>query len=254
MSGHSKWANIKHKKAKADAAKGKAFTKIAREIIFAARNGGGDPEANFQLRIAIDKAKSVNMPNDNIARAVKRGTGELESEAVEELVYEGYGPAGVAVYLDIVTDNRNRTAGDVRHIFSKHGGNLGENGCVAWMFEKKGLFVLEKEDGKIPGGLDEDSLLMTALEAGAEDVINNPDIVEITADPSSFNEVEEGLRKAGISVSDAEIVMLAKNKVEIDEATATKLAKLILALEDHDDVQNVYYNADIPDEIFENIG
>ena len=253
MAGHSKWSNIKHKKAKIDATKGKIFTKLAREIIVAARSGGGDPETNFQLRIAIDKARSVNMPNDNIERAIKRGTGELGAEIVEELVYEGYGPSGVAIYLDIMTDNRNRTAGDVRYIFSKYGGNLGETGCVSWMFAKKALFVLEKIDGELPGGLDEDTLLLTVLEAGAEDMLNTPEAVEIIADPSQFRQVDEKLRAAGLEITAAEITMIPDNTVEIDEATAFTLAKLIDALEEYDDVQNVYYNAEIPEEIFEKI-
>ncbi len=253
MAGHSKWSNIKHKKEKADAAKGKIFTKIAREIIVAARAGGGDPETNFQLRIAIDKARSVNMPNDNIERAIKRGTGELGAETVEELVYEGYGPSGVAIYLDIMTDNRNRTAGDVRHIFSKYGGNLGETGCVSWMFAKKALFVLEKVNGELPGGLDEDTLLLTVLEAGAEDMLNTPEAVEIIADPSQFRQVDEKLQAAGLEIAAAEITMIPDNTIEIDEDTTLTLAKLIDALEEYDDVQNVYYNAEIPDEIFEKI-
>ncbi|MBO8126051.1 MAG: YebC/PmpR family DNA-binding transcriptional regulator [Firmicutes bacterium] len=253
MAGHSKWANIKHKKAKADAVKGKMFTKLAREIMIAAREGGGDPNTNFRLRLAVEKAKSINMPNDNINRAILRGTGEIGAEQVEEMVYEGYGPGGVAVYLDIVTDNRNRTAGDIRHIFSKYGGNLGETGCVAWMFDKKGLFVVEKEDGQLPGGLDEDTLLMLALEAGAEDVQSHPDYVEIITDPAQFDEVQEKLSTAGVKYTDAEITMIPNNKVNLDEETALKLAKLITALDDYDDVQNVYYNADIPDEVFEKI-
>ncbi len=254
MAGHSKWANIKHKKAKADAFKGKMFTKLARDIMVAVRESGSDPNTNFRLRLLMDKARSINMPSDNITRAIKRGSGEIEAESVEELVYEGYGPGGVAVYLDIVTDNRNRTAGDVRYIFSKHGGNLGETGCVAWMFEKKGLFLVEKVDGELPAGLDEDAVLMVALEAGAEDVVFYPDTVEIITDPSKFNEIEQKISDAGIEIADAEITMIPKNKVELDSDTALRLAKLVVALEDYDDVQGVYYNADISDEIFDQIG
>lgn len=254
MAGHSKWANIKHKKAKVDAFKGKMFTKLARDIMVAVREAGSDPNSNFRLRLLIDKARSINMPNENIVRAIKRGSGEIEAEAVEELVYEGYGPGGVAVYLDIVTDNRNRTAGDVRHIFSKHGGNLGETGCVAWMFEKKGLFLLEKKDGALPAGLDEDTVLMLALEAGAEDVNFYPDSLEIITDPSKFNEVERKLSEAGLKITDAEIAMIPKNKVDLDPETSLRLAKLVTALEEYDDVQNVYYNADIPEEIFDQVG
>jgi len=254
LAGHSKWANIKHKKAKADAFKGKMFTKLARDIMVAVRESGSDPNTNFRLRLLMDKARSINMPSDNITRAIKRGSGEIEAESVEELVYEGYGPGGVAVYLDIVTDNRNRTAGDVRYIFSKHGGNLGETGCVAWMFEKKGLFLVEKVDGELPAGLDEDAVLMVALEAGAEDVVFYPDTVEIITDPSKFNEIEQKISDAGIEIADAEITMIPKNKVELDSDTALRLAKLVVALEDYDDVQGVYYNADISDEIFDQIG
>ncbi|MGI5921484.1 MAG: YebC/PmpR family DNA-binding transcriptional regulator [Syntrophomonadaceae bacterium] len=250
MSGHSKWANIKHQKARSDEKRGKEFTKIAKELIIAARAGGGDPEGNSKLKLVIQKAKAVNMPNENITRAIKKGTGELESEAIEELVYEGYGPGGVAVMLDIATDNRNRTASDIRHLFSKHNGNLGESGCVAWMFTRSGVVTINSETLN----MDKDDFMLRALELGADDVRENDETIEVVTSPESFMEVKEALEKEGFTVEDADIVMLPQNTVEInDEEMARRVMKLIDVLEDHDDVQNVYVNCSIPDEIMDKL-
>lgn len=249
MAGHSKWANIKHKKARSDEKRGKEFTKIAKEITIAVRTGGGgDPEANSKLKLAIQKAKAINMPNDNISRAIKKGTGEVESETIEEIIYEGYAPGGVAIMLEIATDNRNRTASEIRHLFSKANGNLGESGCVAWMFKRAGYIALSKENLE----LDEDELMLTALELGADDVREEEDIYEVITSPEVFMEVKEGLEEQGIKLDDADIVMLPENTVEInDPETANRIIKLVDLLEDHDDVQNVYTNMSIDDEILE---
>ena len=251
MAGHSKWANIKHKKARSDEKRGKEFTKIAKEITIAVRSGGGgDPEANSKLKLAIQKAKAINMPNDNISRAIKKGTGEVESEAIEEIIYEGYAPGGVAIMLEIATDNRNRTASEIRHLFSKANGNLGESGCVAWMFNRAGYIVLSKESLK----LDEEELMLTALELGADDVREEDDSYEVITSPEVFMEVKEGLEGQGIKLEDADVVMLPENTVEINDAdTAARVIKLIDLLEDHDDVQNVYTNMSISDEILEQL-
>ncbi|HHV17114.1 MAG TPA: YebC/PmpR family DNA-binding transcriptional regulator [Gelria sp.] len=250
MAGHSKWANIKHKKARSDEKRGKEFTKIAKEITIAAHSGGGDPEANSKLKLAIQKAKAINMPNDNINRAIKRGTGELESEIIEEIIYEGYAPGGVAIMLEIATDNRNRTASEIRHLFSKANGNLGESGCVAWMFKRSGYIVLSKETLD----LDEEELILTALELGADDVREEDDAYEIITTPEVFMEVKEGFEEQGINLEDADVVMLPENTVEINDFdSADQVIKLIEVLEDHDDVQNVYTNMSINDEILEQI-
>ncbi|HCF71088.1 MAG TPA: YebC/PmpR family DNA-binding transcriptional regulator [Syntrophomonas sp.] len=250
MSGHSKWANIKHQKARSDEKKGKEFTKIAKELIIAARQGGGDPEGNSKLKMMIQKAKAINMPNDNIARAIKKGAGELEGDAFEELIYEGYGPNGVAVMLDIATDNRNRTASEVRHLFSKHNGNLGESGCVAWMFKRCGLITVNRENIDT----DPDEFMLKVLEFGAEDVRDDDDVIEVITAPDDFMAVKEAMEQDGISIEDADIVMLPQNMVDInDEEQARKIMKLIDVLEDHDDVQNVYMNGNIPDEIMEKL-
>jgi len=248
MSGHSKWANIKHKKAKEDAKRGKIFTKIARQITSAAREGGGDPDSNFKLRIAIDKAKSVNMPGENIERAIARGIGGVEGDNYEEVTYEGYGPGGVAILVQAMTDNRNRTASDLRYTFSKNGGNLGEAGCVAWMFEKKGLIIVERgEDSAI----DEDALMMAALEGGAEDVKTEEDSVEIVTAPEDLEAVENGLKAAGFQPASAEVTMLPQNTIEVEGDAARRVVRLIDALEDLDDVQEVYTNADLSDDAFD---
>lgn len=245
MSGHSKWAQIKHKKAGVDARRGKAFTKIVKEISIAARLGGGDPSGNPRLRTAIDKAKEVNMPGDNIKRAIMKGTGELPGVSYEEAIYEGYGPGGAAILMEILTDNKNRTIPEIRHIMSKSGGNMGEAGCVAWMFEKKGYILIEKTK------TDEDTLMSVALDAGAEDMKNDPkeDNFEIITVPENMVKVKALIEAAGIPVSLAEITMLPKSYATLDEKQAEQMLRLIEALEDHDDVQNVYTNFDVPDEV-----
>lgn len=249
MAGHSKWANIKHKKSKEDARRGKLFSKLSKQIAVAAREGGGDPEMNSDLRLAIQKAKDNNMPNDNIERAIKRGTGDLEGVNYEKIVYEGYGPGGVALYLDLMSDNRNRTAAEIRHILSKHGGNLGEQGCVAWMFERKGQLVVDLEESEY----DEDELMLEALEAGAEDVVIEDNLANIYTDPSDFEDVRKGLENNGFEFTSADIAMIPDNTMKLDKSTAKKTLKLMDTLEDHDDVQEVYSNFDIPDEIMEEI-
>lgn len=243
MAGHSKWAQIKHKKAAVDAKRGKIFTKIAKEITVAVRLGGKDPEMNPRLRTVIAKAKSVNMPNDNIERAIKKGTGELADVQYEEITYEGYGPGGVAVLVEAMTDNKNRTVGEIRHIFSKYNGNLGESGCVSWLFEQKGYFVF---DGKT---ITEDELMEIALEAGAEDVRQDEDSLEVLTDPTDFERVKEVFDKKGLKYNVAEVTKIPKNYVEVKGKDAENMIKLFEALEDHDDVQNVYANFDLPDDM-----
>ncbi|NLZ38904.1 MAG: YebC/PmpR family DNA-binding transcriptional regulator [Firmicutes bacterium] len=248
MAGHSKWSNIKHKKARADAQKGKIFTKISKEIMVAVKEGGNDPNANFRLRLALQKARSVNMPNDNIQRALQKGSGEQDGVIYEEIVYEGYGPAGTAVMMDILTDNRNRTAAEIRHIFSRRGGSLGETGCVSWMFKRKGYLTVAKE------GIDEDELMLLALEAGVSDFENSEDIYEIYTEPEDFEQVKGELEKQDIKFLAAEITMIPTTTVEItDLEEARKAMALIEALEDHDDVQNVYTNLDLPPDIAETL-
>ncbi|MFP5211885.1 MAG: YebC/PmpR family DNA-binding transcriptional regulator [Acidobacteriota bacterium] len=244
MSGHSKWSTIKHKKGAADAKRGKIFTKIIKEIMVAARMGGGSIEGNARLRAAVLAAKAENMPKDNIERAIKKGTGELEGVNYEEFSYEGYGPGGVAVLVDIMTDNRNRAASDVRHIFSKNGGNLGESGCVAWMFDKKGSVVFDKSK------VSEDELMEVALEAGAEDVKDQEDQFEVTTSMEDFLTVKGVFDEKGMTYEAAEITMIPQTVVKVeDEKLAGQLLRLMDALEDCDDVQNAYANFDIPDEI-----
>jgi YebC/PmpR family DNA-binding regulatory protein len=246
MSGHSKWAGIKHKKALVDAKRGKLFGKLARAITVAAREGGGDPDHNATLATAIQKAKDANMPHDNIDRAVKKGAGAgSDGETYLHLTYEGYGPAGVAVYLTALTDNKNRTAADVRYAFDRSGGKLGTDGSVNWMFERKGVIFLDA------AGKDEDEVMMAAIEAGAEDVLPEGDAFEIRTDPGEFMAVREGLEKAGLKYSSAELTMIPKNTVALDENEARKVLRLLDALEDNDDVQEVYANFDIPDEVME---
>lgn len=250
MSGHSKWANIKHQKARSDEKRGKEFTKIAKELIIAARAGGGDPEGNSKLKMVVQKAKAANMPNENIARAIKKGTGELDGEAIEEIVYEGYGPGGVAVMLEIATDNRNRTAADIRHLFSKYNGNLGETGCVGWMFTRSGLISLNRENLT----MDIDDFMLKAIEFGADDVREDDELIEVITTPESFMEVKEAMDKEGLPTEEADIVMLPQNTVDINDVDmARKVMKLIDVLEDHDDVQNVYVNCSIPDEIMDKL-
>ena len=247
MSGHSKWANIKHRKGRQDAKKAKIYTKIGKEIVIAVKQGGSDPDVNARLKMVIQKARANNMPMDNITRNIQKASGELEGVNYEEFPYEGYGPGGAAVMLDIMTDNRNRTAGEVRHLFSKYGGNLGESGCVAWMFDKKGLIMIDKEDLKA----DPDDVMMTALEAGAEDMKDEGDSIEVTCAPEEFEGVETALREAGYPVTVAEITMIPQTTVALEGSEAEKMLKLMDALEDHDDVQNVYSNFDIDDEMME---
>ncbi len=248
MSGHSKWSTIKHKKAAQDAKRGKVFTKIIKEITVAARLGGGDPSANPRLRAAIASAKNANMPKDNIERAIKKGTGELEGVSYEDVTYEGYGPGGVAVLVETITDNRQRTVAEVRHIFSKRGGSLGEPGSVAWIFSKKGLIVVEKDK------VDEEALMEVALEAGADDLQEQESEWEVVTSPENFNQVKQALESQGIPIMSAEITMVPQNTVKIeDEQKAAQLMKLMESLEDNDDVQNVYANFDIPEKILEKV-
>lgn len=250
MAGHSKWANIKHKKAKEDQRRGKLFSKLSKMISVAAREGGGDPEMNSELRLAIQKAKDNNMPNENIERAIKRGTGELEGVNYERIIYEGYGPGGIALYMDLMSDNRNRTASEIRHILSKNGGNLGEQGCVAWMFERKGQLMIDLKETPVDG----EEAMMAAIEAGAEDINVEEDTIEIITTPGDFEEVRKNMEEAGYKFSAADIAMIPKNTIKIeDEGTAKKVLRLMEHLEDHDDVQEVYSNFDIPDELMEKI-
>lgn len=244
MAGHSKWAQIKHKKAHTDAKRGKVFTKIVKEISVAARIGGGDPGGNPRLRTAIEKAKEANMPSENVKKAIMKGTGELPGVTYEEATYEGYGPGGAAVLIETLSDNKNRTVSEIRHILSKNGGSLGESGCVAWMFEKKGYILVEKAKA------DEDTLMSLVLDAGAEDMKNDPkeDSYEIITAPDQMEAVKEAITKGGIAVSLAEITMLPKSYVPLEGQTSEQMVRLIDALEDNDDVQNVYSNFDITDE------
>jgi YebC/PmpR family DNA-binding regulatory protein len=246
MSGHSKWANIKHKKGAEDAKRGKVFTKVVKEIIVAARFGGGDPGTNPRLRTVLLKAKACNLPKDNIDRAIKKGIGDLDDVNYEENSYEGYGPGGVAVLVESLTDNKNRTVADVRHIFSKYNGNLGENGCVGWMFDKKGWFSVAKSDA------DEEELMMTALDAGAEDVKDDDDDnFEIITAPEDFEAVKIALESASVPIVDSEVTMLPQNYVSLTGKDAETMMKLMEALDDNDDIQKVYTNADIPDEVMD---
>ncbi len=243
MSGHSKWSTIKHKKGKTDAARGKIFTKIGRELAIAVKQGGGDPLMNSKLRDVIAKAKAANMPNDNIARTIKKYEGDASAANFEEITYEGYGAAGVAFIVEALTDNRNRSAADIRHIFDKYGNGMGNSGCVAWMFDKKGQIVIEAEDR------DEDETMMLALDAGAEDFASEEGYFEILTAQSDFSAVREALEAKNIPFVSAEISMIPQNRVAVDDPeTAAKLLKLFDMLEDNDDVQNVYHNADLPDE------
>ncbi|WP_031516086.1 YebC/PmpR family DNA-binding transcriptional regulator [Desulfofalx alkaliphila] len=242
MAGHSKWSNIKRKKAKVDAQRGKIFTRLSKEIMLAAKLGGGDPAGNIRLKAAIEKAKEANIPNDNIQRAILKGTGQLSSSGMEEIIYEGYGPGGVAVMMNILTDNRNRTAGEIRHLFSKHGGNLGESGCVSWIFERKGLLVIEKESG-----VNEDELLLTALEAGAEDVKSEEDVYEIFTAPDDFATVLEQLEQQNIDIAEADITMVPQTTVKLEGEDAEKMIKLMELLEELDDVEDVYANFELED-------
>ena len=245
MSGHSKWASIRHKKSAVDAKRGKVFSKLIKEITVAARLGGGDPEGNPRLRVAVQAAKAQNMPKDNIARAIKKGTGELAGTSYEEYNYEAYGPGGVALMMNCLTDNRNRTIADIKHIFERHGGNLGEPGCVSWIFEKKGLFVFEKNS------VEEEKLLDLALEAGAEDIKESDTQFEVLTDPADFESVKKAFDDEGLSYSLAEISMIPQNTVKLDGRDAERVLSLLEALEENDDINHVYANFDIPDEVME---
>jgi len=244
MSGHSKWATIKHKKAALDAKRGKMFTRIIKEIMIAARSGG-DPDANPRLRTAVVAAKAVSMPADNIKRAIMRGTGELEGGQIDEVMFEGYGPGGAAVLVQVATDNRNRTVSEIRHVFSKNGGNLGELGSVAWMFERKGQIIVDKEKAG------EDQLMTVALDAGAEDMRDGGDTWEVISAPEAHEPVLNAIQKAGIATESAEIAMIPKNLMKLEGKNAQAMLRLSEALEEHDDVQNVYSNFDVDEKELE---
>ena len=243
MAGHSHWSSIKHKKALIDSRRGRLWSKLARNIIMAAKAGGGDPDANLTLRYGIDKAKQANMPRDTIEKAVKKGTGEIAGVSYEPIVYEGYGAGGVAILLDLLTDNRNRTAPEIKKIFEKNGGNMGSPGCVAWLFAKKGLFTVNVADA------DEDKIMDVALSAGAEDYEPAGDLWEIRCQPEHFEAVKAALAQAEIATQMAELSMIPSTSVTLDAAHGRKVLKLMDAFEDHDDVQNVYSNFDLPDEV-----
>jgi YebC/PmpR family DNA-binding regulatory protein len=248
MSGHSHWATIKHKKGAIDAKRGKLFSKLSRAIIIAARHGGGDPEMNLKLRYAIDKARQVSMPKENIERAVKRGTGEVEGLIFEEVTYEGYGPGGVAILVEVLTDNRNRTASEIRKIFERSGGKMGSAGNVAYLFERKGVFSIEASS------TDEDTLMSIALDAGAEDLKRSGTTFDITCDPGVFNQVQEALKKAGLNPVVAEISQVPKVPVDVDTEAGRKVLRLMEALDDQDDAQNVYSNVNISEEMVAEVG
>lgn len=243
MSGHSKWASIKHKKAIVDARRGKTFTKLIRELTSAARMGGGDPDANPRLRTAVTTAKNGNMPADTIQRAIKKGTGELPGEVYEEVSYEGYGAGGVAVLVDVLTDNKNRTVAEVRHLFAKHGGNLGESGCVAWMFARKGSITLPTSQ------IDEDELLEIVLEAGGDDVKVESDTYEIVTAPEAFEDVRSALEQKGLTLDVAEITMIPQNTVPVEGKQAEQVLRLMEALDDQDDVRKAHANFDISEDV-----
>ena len=245
MSGHSKWASIKHKKGAADAKRGRVFTKVIKELTVAARAGGGDPDSNPRLRTVIAEAKSVNMPADNIKRAIRRGTGEEPGMAFEEIVYEGYGPGGAAVIIDVLTDNRKRAVGELRHLLTKHGGNLGEANSVAWMFEKKGYIVIDKRH------TDEEALMSAALDAGADDLRDDEDNWEVVSAPEAFSAVREAIKHLGVEPAAAEIAMLPQNYVKLEGKTAQQMVKLMEALEELDDVRHVWSNFDIAEKEIE---
>lgn len=242
MSGHSKWANIKHKKGKTDALKAKITTKISREITVAARMGGGDPVGNMRLKLALQKARENNIPKDNIQRAIAKGVGATDMDSYEEITYEGYGPGGAALTVECLTDNRNRTAADVRHAFSKNGGNMGETGCVAWMFQRKGVFVIDAE------GHDEEELTLLALEAGAEDLKTEEDSFVIYTAPEDYDAVEGALAEANIETEVSKITMVPDSNVSFEGEAAEKMQRLLDALDELDDVQDVYHNAELPEE------
>ena len=243
MSGHSKWATIKHKKAAVDARRGKVFTKLIRELTSAARMGGGDADMNPRLRTAVAAAKTANMPSDTIQRAIKKGTGELPGEIYEEITYEGYGAGGIAILVDVLTDNKNRTVAEIRHLFAKHGGNLGETGCVAWMFARKGLIALNTNQ------IDEDTLLELVLEAGGDDIKTEGDVYEIVTAPEAFEDVRSTLEQKGLTLDVAEVTMMPQNTVPVEGKQAEQVLRLMEALDDQDDVRKAHANFDISDEV-----
>lgn len=244
MSGHSKWASIKHKKAKVDAQRGKIFTRLIKEITVAARMGGGDPEMNPRLRTAVAAAKSANMPSKNMENAVKKGTGEMPGVVYEEILYEGYGPGGVALYINVMTDNKNRTVAEIRYLLSKYGGNLGESGCVAWIFEKKGLIRVNKKN------YDEEELFMIALDAGAEDVqSDDEEYYEIYTEFENMESVKEEIEKNDVQIEEAVLTMIPQNTIKLDDKQAVQMIKLMEMLDDHDDIQDINANFDIDDEV-----
>ncbi|MDK2897182.1 MAG: hypothetical protein PWP04_1302 [Candidatus Atribacteria bacterium] len=247
MSGHSKWSQIKHKKAKTDLARGKAFSKLIRLITVSAREGGGNLENNSRLRLVVQKAREMNMPQENIEKAIKKGTGELEGVNYEEVAYEGYGPGGVAIMVEATTDNRNRTTAEIRHLFNKHGGSLGESGCVSWVFERKGLISFER------GKVDEEEIMMIAIEAGAEDVRTGETTLDIITAADDFEKVRAAIDQQGLEYAVAQVTMIPKTTVNLDEQQARQVLKLIDLLEDHDDVQDVYANFEIADEVLNSI-
>lgn len=245
MAGHSKWNNIKNKKGKEDARRAKEFTKLGRYLMVAAKEGGADPEYNPALKAAIEKAKAANMPNDNIERAIKKGSGELGADSYENIVYEGYGPGGIAVFVSCLTDNRNRTASDIRHAFDKFGGNLGQSGCVSFMFDRKGILAIEKNDK-----IDEEELMLQAIDLGAEDFSSDDDGYEIITSPENFNEIRDALSDRGFEFAVAELAFLPQNTTELnDDEDVKNMVKLIEILEDNDDVQDIYHNWEIPDDL-----
>ncbi|MYL19900.1 YebC/PmpR family DNA-binding transcriptional regulator [Halobacillus litoralis] len=249
MAGHSKWSNIKHRKGAQDAKRGKLFMKLAREIFMAAKQGGGDEETNPALRIAADKARSNNMPKDNIERAVKKATGDLEGVNYEEFTYEGYGPGGVAVMVKVLTDNKNRTAGEVRHAFSKNDGNLGENGCVAFMFNRSGYLVIDRSTTEA----DEEEMMLEVIEAGAEEMETTEESFEIYTEPETFSDVKASLEESGYAFSTSEVTMIPETYTELEEEGVEKMLKLIDMLEDNDDVQEVYHNLDADEAVLEKL-
>ena len=247
MSGHSKWSSIKHKKAITDARRGKAWSRISRDITVAAKMGGGDADSNPRLRLAVDKARGANMPKDNVEKAIKKGTGEIEGVSYEEVLYEGYGPGGVAVMVQALTDNRARTAPEIKKLFERKNGNLGATNCVAWMFRQKGVIVVAREDAE------EDQLIEIAIENGADDVTTSEQIFEVTCAPSAFETVRDAIREAEIPVQSADLSMLAENNVVLTLEVARKVLNLVEAIEDHDDVQSVFANFDIPDDVLKQL-
>ncbi|MFP4214061.1 MAG: YebC/PmpR family DNA-binding transcriptional regulator [Desulfohalobiaceae bacterium] len=247
MAGHSKWANIKYRKERQDAKRGQMFTKATKELMLAAKLGGGDPEMNSRLRMAIEAAKYINMPKDKIDTAIKKGTGEISTGSIEEVLYEGYGPGGVALLVEAATDNKNRTVAEIRKIFSKSSGNLGESGCVSWMFDKKAVFSFDKQK------YSEEQLLEVGLEAGAEDVLDEGHVFEVHAAPESYMEVKQAYEQAGLELQNAEVTMLPQTTMQLDLETARKALKLYEQLDDHEDVQKVYTNFEIPDELYQEL-